>query len=268
MISYFRYAADILAVPDFNRNTWRSLHRPFTVFTYRPITELLTTLIEPTMLLIALGFGLAKWLPQINGMPYAHYILPSVVGLTSLFAPFWEVSFSVFAQLRKPAGYWVQMQSPLTGADIARGEILWAACKGLFSSMIVLLIGVSLGWTHSNFVWAAPLILFPSSMMAAAFGLWWSCRVRRSMSLVAVQTVLIGPMALWSDTVFPFSDLGKVSWWIVSFSPIGHVCHALRSLTTGDIVAEFFLNLAVIWALAAILTNISVRSFVKRLIPV
>lgn len=219
------------------------------------------------MLLLALGWGLAKWLPEIDGRPYGQFVLPAVAGLTAIFVAFWEVSFNVFAQLRKPAAYWVFLQSPLAPEDLGRSEILWAACKGTVASLILLALGAGLGWVRSEMAWAAIVVVFPAAVMAAATGLWWGCRVHRSMSLIAVQAVLIGPLALWSDTIFPFSSQGEFYEWLVMLSPLSHVTHALRALTTGEVAAEFFLNLTVIWALASILTNLSVRAFVKRLIP-
>lgn len=267
MMSLLKVAGEIISIPDFNRRTWRALYRHLRVVSYRPLSELLSTLLEPTMLLLALGWGLARWLPEIDGRPYGQFVLPAVVALTAIFVPFWEVAFTVFAQLRKPATYWVLLQSPLTGEDVGRAEILWAACKGTVSSLCLLALGAGLGWVRSELAWLAVVVVFPAAVMSASVGLWWACRVHRSISLVAIQASVIGPLALWSDTLFPFSSRGEAAEWLVALSPVGHVSHALRALTTGELAAEFFLNLSVIWALASILSNVAVRAFVRRLIP-
>lgn len=255
----------VLAIPDLSISVWRGAVRPFTLAKYRIWGELSSVFIEPALTLFALSYGLGHFLPEINGRPYPTFVTPAVSILSAIFVSYWETSFGVFQQLRKPAPYWVALQSPITPEDLGGSEILFATLKGVASGLMVLVVAAVLGWIPSAWAWLAPIILFPSALLAAAFGLWVATRVKQSSSIMVVQSLILAPLAFWSDTVFSFSTWGLAQEWLVALSPVGHMVHALRSSMLGEIPAEFFLNLAVVWALACVFTNLSMQRFAKAL---
>lgn len=267
MTKLFGFFNELVALPDFRIETWRTLRRQMSLASYQPFTEFLAIVIEPLMLLFVLSWGLGYWLKEIDGHPYSHFAVPAVAVLACVFIPFWEVAFGVFSRLRQNHGYWVALQGPIQASDLGYGEILWATLKGTLSVMVVLIFGWSMGWVQSNLVLISPVVVFPGALLSSSFGLWCAVRMQSPSQLILVQGLFLGPLTLWSDTLFPFSQMSAFADWITFLSPPGHLVHMLRMLTSAEISADFFLSLALLWAVGCIATNYAVRCFRQKLIP-
>lgn len=267
MTKVFSLLIDLVALPDFRSETWRTLRRQMSLVTYHPVSEFLAMVVEPIFLLTVLGWGLGFWLKEIDGRAYPQFVAPAVAVLTCVFVPYWEIAFGVFARLKQGSGYWVALQGPINANDLGNGEILWATMKGTLASMVVLAFAWLMGWIPSKLIFLAPVALLPGALLSAAFGLWCAANFNSPSKLVLVQGIVLGPIALWSDTIFPFSRSGVTAEWLVFFSPVAHLVHTVRMLSTAEINADFFLSLAVLWGIACIAANYAVMSFSRKLVP-
>ncbi len=267
MIQSIKIIFELLAIPDVRIGTWRVFRHRFTQATYNPLSEILLLLVEPGLTLAALALGLGTWVNQIDGKPYAIYVLPAVVAVTTVFVPYWETAYGVFSRLKSQQGYWAVLQSPIDATDLATGEILWATVKGTVAGAILMVVGILLGWCHPLWSWLAFAALIPGAMLFAAIGLWGASWAKRSMTLLMIQSFVLGPLALWSDTVFPFSTFGTVAEVFAWGSPVTHVVRPIRSLFSGELTAQVFLSLAIVWVIASVVTNGAVMKFRRRLVP-
>lgn len=267
MTKFFGALTELVALPDFRSETWRTLRRQISLASYHPLSEFLAMVIEPLFLLAVLSWGLGFWLKEVDGRSYPQYVVPGVAVLSCIFVPYWEVAFGVFSRIRQGHGYWVALQGPISASDLGNGELLWACLKGAVAAMVVLIFGWLLGWVPSLLIFLAPIALLPGALLSAAFGLWCAVRLQSPSQLVLIQGLVLGPMALWSDTIFPFSLTSVAADWLVFISPAGHLVHTLRMLASAEIRADFFLSLALLWGLACIAANYAVFRFSRRLVP-
>lgn len=267
MIQSIRIFFEIFSFPDLRVGTWRLLRHRWTVATYKPVTETLLLVVEPGLTLAALGLGLGQFVNEVDGKPYAVYVLPAVVALSTVFIPYWETAYGVFSRLKSPQTYWAILQTPLDARDIGTGEILWATAKGVVAGTLLLAAGFLFGWCESPWAWFGLLALIPGAMLFAAVGLWGAAWAHRSMTLLMIQSFALGPLALWSDTIFPFSSFGWLPNILTWASPVTHIVRPVRNLCAGEITAEVFLNLAVIWLIGSVAVNAAVLAFRQRLNP-
>jgi lipooligosaccharide transport system permease protein len=257
----------LVSWPEFDRESSRLLMRHWQQLTYRPIAETLGLLADPLLMLTALGFGVGYWIPEIEGQSYSQFVLPAVAGLAVTFIPFWQTSQEAFLGMRAPSAYWAILQSPLSAQKIASGEILWAALKGCIAAVFTLAVGYCLGWANSPAIWLGIFMLLPVALFFSALGLWLGARAKRNSSLILAQCLGLGLLAFWSDTIFPISQWNWLSKSMTLLSPVTHLVGSLRTLARGEIHAEFFLDLAILWVLACVSVNIACRVFAARLIP-
>ncbi len=267
MIRAVTFIFEIFSFPDFGRPVWRTIRRKVSLASYRPLSELISLITEPLLLLLALSLGLGHWLKEIDGQSYPQYVLPAVAVACSVFVPYWEVAFGVFSRIRQSHPYWVALQGPITASDLANGELLWGSLKGMLAATIILFVGALLGWAPSSMIWLTPLVLLPGSLLFAAFGLWSAVTFKSPLKLIMIQGLILGPLCLWSDTLFPFSQTGQLAAWSVFLSPAGQMVNSLRALTSAEVSANFFLNLALLWSTSCVATNFAVLRFCRRLIP-
>lgn len=262
-----RFLAELISLPDIRVGTWRWMRHRWALFSYHPVIELMILLVEPTLTLLALGLGLGRWITEMDGHPYISFVLPAVAAISVVFIPYWETAYGVFARLKVSHGYWAALQTPLTPVDIATGEILWATVKGVMAGMVALMVGGLLGWCDPVWSGLTVIALIPGAMLFASIGLWAATSVRKSVGLLVFQSMVLGPLALWSDTIFPFSRLGGLAEILVWASPVTHIVRPIRRFCAGEISAEIFLSLAILWIVACMVANAAVMKFTRRLIP-
>ena len=254
-------------MPDLRVGSWLVFRHRLTLASYNPTSEIFLLLVEPGLMLGALAFGLSTWVKEMDGKPYAIFVLPAVVAVTTVFIPYWEAAYGVFTRLKSTHGYWAILQTPIDASDIATGEILWATSKGVLAGAALLLLGVTMGWGHPGWSWLGLLALVPGAMLFAAIGLWSAAWAGRSMTLLMIQSLLLGPLALWSDTIFPFSSFGGTAELLAWASPVTHIVRPIRGLCAGEVTSQVFLSLAIIWVIASLVTNGAVMKFRNRLVP-
>jgi lipooligosaccharide transport system permease protein len=61
------------------KKAFRVWQRNFTVYTKLYKSSIVFNFIEPTLYLVALGFGLGAFVKDINGVPYINFIAPGII---------------------------------------------------------------------------------------------------------------------------------------------------------------------------------------------
>jgi lipooligosaccharide transport system permease protein len=267
MRAAFRITLELISVPDFRIGTWRLLKHHWLRATYHPVSEAFVLLVEPVLTLFALALGLSPFINEIDGRSFPIFILPAVLAFTTVFIPYWESAYGVFSRLKSSSSYWAILQTPMSAEDLATGEILWATTKGVIAGTFVLLVGVILGWADPLWSWLSLMALIPGSLFFASLGLWVAASSQRSTSLLMMQSFVLGPLALWSDTIFPFSRTSWAAAALTWASPVTHVVRPIRRLCAGEVSAEVFLSLAIIWLVASMIANLATIRFSRRLVP-
>ena len=102
---------------------------------YRDAWKLfLTGFLEPVFYLFSIGIGVGKLIEtfEFNGetIPYAAFVAPGMLAASAMNGAMLDSTFNVFFKLKYDKLYDQQLATPLTPADIARGEIAWALLRG------------------------------------------------------------------------------------------------------------------------------------------
>src|SRR2546428_9551203 len=115
---------------------------------------------EPIFYLLAIGYGLGRFVARIDGLPYAAFLAPGMVAFTAMNSATFETTFGSFTRMTEQNTYAAILATPCSVADIVAGDILWAASKSAFSACFVLLLTAFCGLI------ASPLAL---SLVPAGF---------------------------------------------------------------------------------------------------
>src|SRR3546814_1518470 len=143
-----------------------------------------------------------------------------------------DSTYNVFFKLKYDKLYDQMLATPLTTADVARGEILWGQLRGASYSAAFLLVMLAMGMIHS---WWAILALPAALLIGFAFsavcmGLTTYMKSFQDFDKI---TLLQLPMFLFSATFFPITAFDGVTRWIVEATPLYRGVVLCRELTTG-----------------------------------
>src|SRR6478609_3288980 len=220
---------------------WRSARRPHrlmerAVMVYRRTPMiLLSGFFEPVFYLLSIqvGFGALVGDVEYAGTtyPYATFVAPALMAASAMNGAVYDSTMNVYYKLRQAHTYDAVLATPLTAADVALGEIGFAAVRGVLYSIVFLIAMAVLGMVESP--WA--ILSIPFCVLIgfafASVGMAASTFIRSWHDFDLVPSVTM-PMFLFSATFYPLSAYGK--WgWLVQLSPLYHGVALVRAATLG-----------------------------------
>jgi len=187
----------------------------------------LSAFLMPLLYLLAFGLGLGRRV-NISGGSYLNYLLPGLVAMSSMINSFtWVANGLTMGRLYFQT-FQVYIQAPVSAAAIVTGQVASGIVRGLLSSVILLVLGLFLGGGFSiNLVFLLSLLL--NCLLFAALGVVVGMRSKSHEDTANFSNFFIMPMAFFGGTFFPIEQMPRVLQVIVSFLPLTHTNHLLRS---------------------------------------
>lgn len=248
---------------DLTRAVWR---RNWIQFKRGWLVSFFWTVIEPTFILAGLGFGVGSYIPSMDGVSYADFFLPALICNSAMMVAFFVSTYDGFSKLGYQNLFRFQITTPLSALDIANGEVLWAATKGMISAVGVLLVASVFGLARApEFILILPIV-FLLALVSAAFGFVVTTMVRNYEQIIYPTSGVIVPMSLFCGTYFPLGHLPSFVQWILWISPLTHAVRLSRDLVQGHYDWTLAINAIYLLAAFVIFQKIAVHRLEKKLI--
>src|SRR5512141_1318458 len=131
-----------------NQLVWRKL----------AIASLLGNIADPLLYMVALGYGIGTFVPEVGGMKYIAFIGTGMVCQSAMFTASFEGMYSAFSRMFVQRTWDAIINAPLSLDDVALAEWIWCATKALMSTAAILCVLVLLGFGHTWYaLWILPL---------------------------------------------------------------------------------------------------------------
>ncbi len=236
-----------------NLMVWRKLIAPSLFFTFG----------EPFVYLLGLGFGLGRFVGEVNGMPYLTFLASGLVASTAMNTASFEGMYSVFTRMVHQQTYDALLATPLQVDDIVAGEMLWCGTKAVLAATPILIVSVLLGavddWTA---VLAIPLFYLIGlcfagpAVVVAAFAPSYDF-------FNYYVALLVTPMFIFSGVFYPIETLPEFAQTIVQILPLSHAIALVRPLVAGEFPPVVGIHLAVLVAYAVV-GYLAATVFIRR----
>jgi ABC-2 type transport system permease protein len=185
-----------------------------------------SALFAPMLYLVAFGLGLGKRV-TIAGGSYLDYLLPGLIAMTSMTNSYTWIATSMTVGRLHFRTFQVYIQSPVTATDIVVGQILAGMLRGLFASLILLILGLILGGGfHFNPMFIVALLL--NCLVFAGFGVVVGMKSRSHEDTATFTNFFIMPMAFFCGTFFPVDEMPWILRDIIKILPLTHTNRLMR----------------------------------------
>jgi lipooligosaccharide transport system permease protein len=217
-------------------------------------------LIEPVIILVAVGFGVGKLVGSIeDGVSYAEFVTPGLIIGNAMFHALFETSWNAYNRIDNDV-YETALTTPITITEITMGDILWAVTRSIMTVVGTSIVAAMFGWLTG---WEALGILIPAIMVGITFGalgFLFSAVAPHTTFLTLVFTLVASPMFFFSGSFFPIEilpDWVEPVAWVMPLTSAVHIARgfALGSLDMSHLWAAVYMVAitAVIWPLAIFL---------------
>src|SRR4029077_3199806 len=140
------------------------------------ISFLVASLGNPIFYLASIGYGLGRFVANIDGLPYAVFLTPGILATAAMNSASFETTFGSFTRLHEQNTYAAILATPCSVADIVAGDILWAASKSVLSVCFVLLLTALFGLISSPLAIGLVPVGFLLGLMFGGLGMMVTAR--------------------------------------------------------------------------------------------
>jgi len=221
---------------------------------------------EPLIYLLGIGYGLGRFVGEIDGMPYFTFLASGFIAWSAMNVASMESMWSVYTRMVPQQTYEAILATPAEVDDIVIGELLWCGTKSLMSGSAILAVAAMLGAVND---WRALLIIpviFLTGVCFAAPGLVVTAYARAYEYFNFYMTLIMTPMFILCGVFYPVSSLPGPVQSAVQFLPLTHAVEIIRPIVVGQPVTDLGLHLGALALFGLVSTWAATILFRRRLI--
>ncbi len=192
--------------------------------------------VEPVFYLFGLGIGLGELVGEVEvgGIPveYAAFVAPGLIASSAMNGAVFDATFNFFYKLKYAKTFDAMLVTPLSLADIVKGEVGWSMIRGSIYAACFLGVAAALGLITS---WWAILTVPAAMLIGLAFASVGTALSSLFRSWHDFDYIQLGlqPMFLASTTFFPLSVFPGWAQPLVQATPLYHGVSLCRNLAFG-----------------------------------
>ncbi len=226
-----------VAIPD--HRTLAVVRRHIDVYREFLFLNAMLAVGEPTLALLVMGLALGRFVDLGLDIDYIVFVAPGVVAMFAMFATVAESLWGAYFRLTQQDLYGAMLATPARAEDIAAGEIVWGACRGVISVAAVLIVLAVLtpawGLIQSPWIILALPVAFLMGLLFSALVIVYLGYARTIHHLMYYFTIVINPIFWFSGAFFPLDQLPGWARTVGWFNPLTHVVDIFRGLAAGDL---------------------------------
>lgn len=236
--------------------SWRRFYR----------ASLVSALGDPLLFLFGIGWGLGRFVGEIEGCPYLQYVASGILASSVMNVATFETTFSSFARMREQRTYEAIRATPVSLTEILGGDILWAACKCVLTATIMTLVLFVAGLLASPLAALLPVAGFAIGLPFGAIGMCVTARAQSWDYFTYYFTLGVSVMFYFSGIFFPVAAMPTALQVLAWVLPLAHGVAITRALALGDVSPVLLLHAAVLALYFALAFRLAVRWMHRRLV--
>ncbi len=227
----------------------------------RSRAQIVASLGQPLLYLLALGFGLGPVFEKAGQGSYLQFVAPGVIAMSVLFTSvfsgiglLWDRQFGFLKET---------LVAPVPRIQVMVGRTLGGATVAVIQGILIAVICFIAGLRiqHLSHI---PLAFFFMGLIAfvfASLGMAIGSVLEDMQGFQLVMNFLVLPIFFLSGALFPLFGLGAVLRWITRFDPLTYGVDALRGVLTSMGYFSLTLDTLVLCALSVLFIAIGARLF-------
>lgn len=192
-----------------------------------------SSIVEPTIFLLAFGFGFGALVSRVAGYDYIEFVGTGIVATAVLFSSVFPGLFSTFIKRRFQRTYDALLAAPIDVEELVTAEVLWLALRAGIYGMTPLLVAMLFGLDPSPGMALVPFIGFLTGFGFAAFGVLISAIAKAIDNFNYVTSSVITPLFLVAGTFFPVDALPGWASTLAQVNPLHHCVELVRHAVFG-----------------------------------
>jgi lipooligosaccharide transport system permease protein len=250
--------------------TFRVWQRNSDVFLRLWQAELVWPVVEPILIILALGLGLGTFVELGGDQTYVQFLTPGILAVYPMWGAVAECAWGSYVRMSMQRTYDAIIATPVNLEDVIAGEIFWGATRSLISTFYILLVAVaftpSYGLVNSPLVILVLPVAVLQGLMFASISMSYTSTAVSLASLNYFFSLVVTPMFWLGGVFFPLDSLPRGFQVLAWFLPVSHVAAIDRGLVEGNLHWSNLGDLVWVLVVAVVFFRLAIVLMRRRLI--
>ncbi len=225
-----------------------------------------SSLLEPTIYLLAFGLGLsATLIDEVNGQPYIEFVGTGMVATAVIFSSALPAMFGTFVKHRFQNTYEAILAAPVDVEELVSAEMLWIGLRSGLYGCFPLLVTMAFGLDPAWGMLLVPFFCFVTALGFAGFGVAMAATVAKIDQFNYVTTLFVTPLFLVAGTFFPIEGLPHGVQVVAQLNPLLQLVELVRGAAFGFETVDVA-RFAFLVAFALVMWRLACARMYRRLI--
>jgi lipooligosaccharide transport system permease protein len=222
--------------------------------------------VEPTIYLLAFGFGFGALVGTIGGYDYVDFVGTGTVATAVLFSSAFPAMFGTFVKYQFQRTYDAILAAPVDTEELVTAEMLWIATRAGVYGCVPLLVALVFGLDPAWGMLAVPFIAWISGFGWAGFGVAVAGFSKSFENFNYIVSAVLTPLFLVAGTFFPLDTLPEWAQFLGNLNPLHHCVELVRHAAFGWEGWSDVASLAFLVAFGLVMWRIAIRAMTRKLV--
>ncbi len=182
--------------------------------------------VEPTIYLLAFGFGFGSIVSTIGGLDYVQFVGSGTVATAVLFSSAFPAMFGTFVKYEFQRTYDAILAAPVDTEELVSAEALWIATRAAVYGCVPMLVAMVFGLDPAWGMLAVPFINWISGFGWACFGIAVAGYSKSMENFNYIVSAVLTPLFLLAGSFFPLDNFPEWARLLANLNPL-HQCVVL-----------------------------------------
>jgi lipooligosaccharide transport system permease protein len=222
--------------------------------------------VEPTIYLIAFGFGFGSLVSTIGGYPYVEFVGTGTVATAVLFSSAFPAMFGTFVKYKFQRTYDAILAAPVDTEELVTAEAVWIATRAGVYGCVPMIVAMFFGLDPSWGMLTVPFIGWLAGYGWGCFGIMIAGFASSFENFNYVVSAVLTPLFLVAGTFFPLDQLPRWAQILGELNPLHQCVELVRHAVFGFEGWTDLLRVAVLVVWALVLWRIAIHAMEHKLI--
>jgi lipooligosaccharide transport system permease protein len=229
-------------------------------------TSTFSSTVDPTIYLLAFGFGFGSLVSKVAGYNYIDFVGTGIVATTVLFSGAFPAMYGTFIKAEFQHTYDAILAAPVDTEELVTAEALWVAARTGVYGCVPMLVAMIFGLNPSWGMLLVPFIAALAGYGWASTGIFIASKAKSIESFSYWQSGLLTPMFLVAGTFFPLTGLPQWAQVAGNFNPLFHCVQLVRHAVFGFQGIADIGHLAFLVVFALVMWRLAIQYMERKLI--